>query len=427
MDTLELLRRSDPELKQWVLTQDATALQQTFEAIWSEIRGYRPTCGQPRSATSATSVELARIAARIAEFSGDATLHVGSWRMLSLSLNANEQYEESLPFYDRAISKLEEMGDYGQAARTKLGYVAALFHAGRYEEALQVAAAAKEWFLENNDEVYYARLCTNLANIYHRMCDFQQAHKYHLMACAAVEKTGDQQALAQSSLNVALALQNTDQFEESDLMYEKSEKLSLALGMQDLWAQASYNRAYLHYLRGHYSDAFRVFGALRPHFEQSGSRKYYALCDMDEAEIYVQLNLSKDASILARRAAEQFEILGLRHEHAKSLAFLGVALIQLRKPTDALEVFQVSRKEFELEGNLYWVGLLDLYRTEVHLSLKRLWEAKSLATSAKERFDRIGIPSKKVLSLVLLGRISLGSQRHRIRRPVHRGNIRAYR
>src|SRR5580693_9475562 len=110
MDARELLKCPEPELKRWVRAQDATTLKQTFEGIWCEIRGSRPTSGQPRSVLSATSVELARVASRIADFSGDEALQIESWRMLSLSLNANEQYEESIPFYRRAVARLEEMG-----------------------------------------------------------------------------------------------------------------------------------------------------------------------------------------------------------------------------------------------------------------------------------------------------------------------------
>jgi hypothetical protein len=60
-----------------------------------------------------------------------------------------------------------------------------------------------------------------------------------------------------------------------------------------------------------------------------------------------------------------------------------------------------------LEKNHYWIGLLDLYRAEVHLSLERYWEAQALATQAKAAFDALSIPSKRIFSLVLLGRVAM--------------------
>src|SRR5262249_15006331 len=163
-----------------------------------------------------------------------------------------------------------------------------------------------------------------------------------------------------SYLNLGNSLARLDRFEEADEMFAASETLSRELGITELVAQASYNRAYLHYLRGRYSDAFELFGKLRQHFELSGSRRHSALCDLDEAEMYIQLNLAKDAETLARRAAGQFHELGLRYEEAKATAFLGLSLLQRRRFTDALEAFHAAQNMFAFEGNIYWGALLDL-------------------------------------------------------------------
>src|SRR5262249_8260466 len=203
-------------------------------------------------------------------------------------------------------------------------------------------------------------------------------------------------------------LGNIDRFEESDEMYARSIHLSQQLGMTDLWTQASYNRTYLQYSRGRYSAALEGFSRLRQEFEAAGSLRHFSLCDLDEAEIYLQLNLSRDAATLASRAAAQFETLGLRYEQAKATAFYGVALIQQGSLSDAFEVFLFSQRVFELDNNRYWIGLLDLYRAEAHLSLQQYNEAHFLASQAKSVFEELAIPSRKIFSLVLLGRASLG-------------------
>src|SRR5205814_6163528 len=88
-------------------------------------------------------------------------------------------------------------------------------------------------------------------------------------------------------------------------------------------------------------------------------------------------------------------------------ALYGVAMIQLRRFSDALEIFRSSQQIFEIEGNNYWIGLLDLYRAEVHISLQRYWEAQALAMQAKTTFEQLSIPSKRIFSLVLLGRVAM--------------------
>src|SRR5437867_7488933 len=146
MGSLDLLGKSDEDLRAWTLSQDLSALQQTLDEIWQEIRTAHLYAGQPRSAESERGVSLARACLQVATIAGNQGLLLLSWRMLAYSLTANEQYEESLPQHELAIDGLEAAGDAGQAARARLGYIAALFHTGRYEEALAVAAVAEDWF-----------------------------------------------------------------------------------------------------------------------------------------------------------------------------------------------------------------------------------------------------------------------------------------
>jgi len=407
MDALDLLNRTEEELKAWALSQAPSTLHQMFDEIWHQMRNAHLYAGQPRSAESERGAALARVCFQIATHLSDERLMVLGWRMLAYTLTANEQYEESLPYYERVIHALDSAGDTGQAARVRLGYIAALFHTGRYQEALVASAAAEDWFKKNNDEVGFARLCNNIANLYSRLDEHALAYRYHQMHSEIIKKVGDQEALAKSYLNLGNSLAAMDQFEDADEMYANCENLSRELGITELWSQASYNRGHLYYLRGRYTDAFEAFSRLRQHFERSGSRRHSALCDLDEAEIYIQLNLAKDASALALRATEQFKELGLQYEQAKAMTFLGMAMLQMRRYTAALDAFRTAQTMFESEGNLYWRALLDLYRSEVKLSLKRYSEARTLATQAKALFEGMGVTSKTILSLVHMGRIGL--------------------
>ena len=407
MRSLELLNRTDSELKAWAVSEDPAVFEETLEGLWQLVRDFRLYAGQPRSAESEHCVRVARTCLQAATYSGNSRLVVEACRMLAYSLTANEQYEESLPYHKRAIQGLDTNGDRGQAARARLGYIVALSHAGRYQDALGVAAEAEASFKENNDEVGFARLCNNVANLYDRIDEHGRAYEYHLMHSEIVKKIGDQEGIAKSYHNLGKCLAAMDQFEKADEMFQNCENLSQQLEMTELWAQAIYNRAHLHYLRGRYGDAFRSLSRLRQHFEQTGSRRHSALCDLDEAEIYIQLNQVGNAATLALRAAREFKDIGLHREEAEARAFLGLALLQTRKYAEALDAFETAQKIFETEGNWYWKGLLDLYRSEVHLLLGRWTEALTLAAQAKTVFGERGLPSKTILSLVQLGRLAL--------------------
>jgi CHAT domain-containing protein len=386
--------------------EELSALKQKFEQFWAEIRGARLYAGQPRNAQSAAGVALARQALELATTAADDGLLLEARKMMYYSLTADEQYSEAIPYAQAAVAQCERRGEFGQAARIRIGEVSALTHAGRYEEALEVARVAEKW-LKENDKIGYARLCTNVAILYFRTDQHKLSYEHYEMAAKVFEEAGDRQAAAQVYLNLANTLSWFDRFEESDSMYERTEEMAKELALDELWAQAHYNRAYLLYLRGRFNESLQGFARLRERFKNSGSIRHVALCDLDEIEIYLQFNLAKDAVTLAERAAAQFNQIGMHYEEAKAQAFHGVALMQMRRFGDAVEMFSLSRQGYEREGNQYWLGLLDLHRADVHLALGRYWEAQSLAAQARQRFEALGYPSRRMLSLVLLARIAL--------------------
>ena len=121
-------------------------------------------------------------------------------------------------------------------------------------------------------------------------------------AKAIFKAKDDKCALAMAMLNIANALSSLDRIAESDRHYAAAERLSRQMDMPELLTQAKYNRAYLRFLGGRYSDALKAFAALRRQFNTQQSLRHAALCDLDEAEIYLQLNVSADAATLAQRA-----------------------------------------------------------------------------------------------------------------------------
>jgi CHAT domain-containing protein len=382
-------------------------LRETFEKFWAQIRGSQMHAGQPRNPDTAAGVNLAQQALQMATEARDDELLVDAWAMMAYTLNANEQWNEAVPYYEQAIRRYETCGETLPAARLHIGYVGALTHLGRYEDALKAAQAAESAFKEMGDQYRLARLYTNIANVYHRLDQHQRSYDYLVTAASVFEELGDRESAAKVYHGLGNALARIDRFDESEEMFSRTCQIALDLGLQEVWAQASYNQAYFLFLRGRYSEALKSFAQLRTHFRKSGSLRHYALCDLDEAEIYLQLNISQDAATLAQSANRQFKQLGMSYEEAKALGFYGVALLQMHRYTESLEVFREAQKDFEKEGNEYWVAALDLHRADVHLALGRYWEAQSLATLAKNRFDALAIPSRRMLSLVLLARVAL--------------------
>ncbi|HEY2380589.1 MAG TPA: CHAT domain-containing tetratricopeptide repeat protein [Terriglobia bacterium] len=380
-------------------------LNQTFEKFWSDIRGFNLYAGQPSNRQSELAVAMAREAVRLATEAANADLLLQAHDMLRYGLTANEQADEALPYYNLVIAGYEARGNQARVSRVRVGFVEALLRSGRYADAFSVAHVAERWLKDHGDNDGYARLCTGVANAYSRLGQHQRSSEYYAVAARVFEEIGDRAALAKVYLSLAYALYRLDQYEQSDAMYEKAEQTAREMRLDALEEQAKYNRAYLHYLRGLYSQALQGFSRIRR--QLTSSPRHIALCDLDEAEIYLQLNLPKEAATLARRAIEECNRIGMRCEEAKARTFFGVALMRLRRFDEALDIFRAARKGFEDEGNDYWIALLDIHAADVHLALQHYNDARLLAAEAKRLFETLGIPSCRMLSFALLVRIAI--------------------
>jgi CHAT domain-containing protein len=402
-----LLQEPDEDFHQWIDLASDAERRQALAELWENIRNNGLYGGQPRSESSNRGVKLARMALTIAAHMGDDSLLAEAWRMMAYTLNADEQYAESIEYYRLAIDAFDRSGDYARSARNRLGFLTALSMVGRYDEALEAGLEAEKWFVANGDDEGYARLCVNLGNVYQRLDQHLRSIQYQQTAIEYFSRTGNEQALAQTYLNLGNSLSWLQQFERSDHAYRTSEAIGERLGLTDLVTQARYNRASLYFLRGRNMEALERFSELRELFTKANSARHAALCDLDETEIYLQLNLPNDAARLARSAMESFRRLAMPYEYAKATSSLGIALAQNRQFGDALQVFRSAQYAFEKENNAYWVALCALYRAEVLYAIGRLWEARSLAASAHEKFAGLGVESKRIVAIILMGKIAL--------------------
>src|ERR1700674_1517292 len=181
-------------------------LQQTFDRIWTEIRGANLIAGQARNEGSAHSVSLAKRALQLATESGNDGFLVEAWRMLALTLNGNEQYQEAVPYYGKAIEKLEETGQQSLAVRMRIGYVSVLANTAHYREALDAARPAEIWLDKNPDAHARARLFINIGIVHARLNDHVKAAEAYSHARKIFEKLADKEGVARASLNLANVL-----------------------------------------------------------------------------------------------------------------------------------------------------------------------------------------------------------------------------
>jgi CHAT domain-containing protein len=330
----------------------------------------------------------------------------------SLRSKANALYmlgqnEEALEFHAEALRIFREIQNLDEEARTLIPSIQPFILLGRYDQAFAAAQHAKIIFRQLGDDKRWAHVEINVGNIYHRQDRFEEALSCYERAYEMLLIFRDSEGLAVALYNMAVCLITLNDFPRALATYERAREMCVSHGMTLLVTQSDYNIAYLYYLRGEYSRAIQMLRATRQECEKNGDAHVLALCYLDLAEIYLELNLSTEAKESAHEGFLRFQKLGMGYEEAKCQAFEAMACSQLGKALGALELFAQARAKFVSEKNLVWPWLMDLYQAVVLYNEARLFEARRLCAGAAEFFDASVLPSKAVLCHLLLARLAL--------------------
>ncbi len=169
-----------------------------------------------------------------------------------------------------------------------------------------------------------------------------------------------------------------------------------------LWAAiADRGISQMHFRRGNYSTALRILEQVRRKHEELLDARRVGLCDMDRAEIYLELNLFDDAAKIAARAYETFERLGNRYEAAKCLTYQGIAEFKLLHDKDAEKALVTARDIFLKEGNDLWTAVIDLWLAQLLTRQQQFSTAQELAQRSAEVFERQQAPARAANARVL--------------------------
>jgi tetratricopeptide (TPR) repeat protein len=307
------------------------------------------------------------------------------------------------PFFARAVELFEKADLAGEVGRTLVGQMDNLMYLSRYTEALTVAKSARSALQRVNDVQYLSRLEIALGNLYYRLNKYSESLAHYDQAQKTLENTEDFLAIASIGLNRAYVLTEMNRFDEAVQCFEVTKVHCERHGMT-LWAAiADRGISQMHFRRGNYSTALRILEQVRRKHEELADARRVGLCDMDRAEIYLELNLFDDAATIAARAHETFERLGNRYEAGKCLTYQGIAEFKLLKDKDAERALVRAREIFQKEGtgNDVWVAVIDLWRAQLLTRQQQFSTAQELAQHAAEIFERQQAPARAANARVL--------------------------
>jgi CHAT domain-containing protein/tetratricopeptide (TPR) repeat protein len=317
-------------------------------------------------------------------------------------------HREAIPRYEKALAMFEKLGREVDVARTISGaLLQCLIYDGQYSQIFLLEKKARAIFTAHGDHLRLSRLDNNLANIFYRQDRFQEALEFYERAYHGLVMNGEPLDIAQILRNIEVCYISMNDFDRAEsthlLTVRHCEQYQLPL----LIVEADYNIAYMYYLRGEYLRAIELYDKTRERCRQLGENYHRALCDLDESEIYLELNLTEGGEELARNAFMAFTKLGLRYEAAKAGTFSAIALNQQGNSRRALEIFDEARALFAQEHNHLWPPLIDLYKALVLCKAGNDDEAHDLAASALEYFGPSPLPAKAAICELLLADIEL--------------------
>ena len=315
---------------------------------------------------------------------------------------ARKHYEAAIAIYTALNRELE-------LARTMTAALQSLIYLGEYDLAFEWSERARAIFEKHGDLLRLARLDTNVGNIFHRQDHFQEAIALYQRATAVFEQQGQVLDTAIVLRNLGVCYISLNQFSEALKTYSKARDFCARQHAPLLLAEVEYNVAYLYFLRGEYARAISSYEITRELCVQAGDPYHRALCDLDQSEIYLELNMSRDGARLAESARAGFQKLKMRYEIAKATAFIGLAANQLGDRARALKIFAKARKLFVDERNQLWPAVLDLYRAVVLFDDGEDESAAELCQAALDVFVANSIRSRAAVCEILLARLALRS------------------
>lgn len=361
----------------------------------------------------AAAAKLAEQALRDARRCRTAEPLAEAWRVKAHVEYLSGRYRRADQAYQEAIRNARAAGDEVALGRTLSSGLQTLVYLGRYEEARRWAEEARGIFERQGDKLRLARLESNLANVLHRQDRAEEALPLYESAYAELRRLGDEDNAAITLRNLAVCAMGVHDFRRSLSAYAEARTHYEQRGARALLAEVTDNLAYLHYLRGDYRQALKLYQEAREQAAERANPFYQGVAELDQSDLYLDLNQFPAAAGMATSAYERFVALGTRYEAGKALVNRAAARAAMGETAAALKDLAEARRLFLRERNMQWGGAVEVRRGAV-LAGAGDWKNASRAAARGERQLQSGtVGSYAVLAALLQARASLAQGRPR--------------
>jgi CHAT domain-containing protein/tetratricopeptide (TPR) repeat protein len=288
----------------------------------------------------------------------------------------------------RAAEIFFQTGREHDAAQTQVAKLIPLAMLGRYDEAFQTGEKALKIFKKYDDELATGKVEKNLGNIVARQGDERRAEKYYLSARGKFVKLGNKEELTMSDNSLANTYAELNDFQKAEKFYASALQNAHDSKMLVTEAEIEASMGNLALFRGRFSEALKLLELSRQTYETLKMPHQTAIAELEIADIYLELNLAKEAFSIYEKTAEELHRLKLQSEEARARANFGRAAVILSETKTARRQLKKSAQLYGREKNK--VGAAFVQLTEANLEVEQGNFKKALHLAAEARNLLVG-------------------------------------
>jgi CHAT domain-containing protein len=315
-------------------------------------------------------------------------------------------YSQSLAHYEKAIHLLKNLNNPVEVAILQKQLVGVLMYLGKHKEAISLASKACRVLKRNGEQSQLAELETNIGNLHCYLLDnYHKSLRYYKRAQKIFVKLKNEKSLARLQHNIANALTNLDRIDEALELYQRASKIYYSYGMSVYAGQADYNIAYLLFRRGQYQEALKYYYNIKESQKLLGDEVSVAWCNLDMAEIYLQLRVFEESNLLALAAKTSFLEFENSFKAAWAQVLVALANAGLGRLQEARKELYDVLENFSRQNNQVVVGLIHTYLSDVELKIGNYQTALVNAQEAERIFVISKLPVKTAFARFALAKI----------------------
>ena len=322
--------------------------------------------------------------------------------------------EEAVRRLDEAEARFRRLCQPHAAGSTQVSKLVALAMLGRYDEAIETGARARDVFLEHNDLPAAGKVEHNIGNLCVRRDRYEEGERYLKLARERFLPTGDLKQLAIIENSLAFLYTLRQDFRSAEELYRQALARAEEAGLAATQAAIEASTGNLALFRGRYREALDLLERSRRHFDAMGMPHQSAIAELELADAYLELNLAAEARAVYLRVIPTFAELGMRAEQARALAQAGRAAVIAGETAEAHEHLSRARALYAAEGNMVGEAYVTLAEAQLSLSEGDHAATAVLAAQAEAPLARAGARRRMLLARWLRGEAARAQGQERL-------------